>query len=332
MAHEIATIDQEFADAYLELNMASEASAIYTRVIPAFAQLGMQADQARALAYHGQALLMLNDFEHARAALMQARDLYMREGNDVGIALITLTEAQLFYAEGNFDAAYTAALAAEQPFRAAGTWSRVLLARWLQGEAARKHGRVADAAAILAETLAEAEAQVVPQIAQHCLTSLGVLHQAAGDVAAAEDSFKQAVAIIESLRAPLPAEEFRTTFVADKLTPYAELVRLCLADGRPTRVAEALDYVERSRSRALVEMVSGALQPHPRPRDEFEADLYARLEALREELNWFYSQINRPREGGTVRGTAVVAELQAAVRERKAVLLELTRQLQQRGQ
>ena len=32
--------------------------------------------------------------------------------------------------------------------------------------------------------------------------------------------------LLEDLRAPLPAEEFRTAFIADKLMAYNELVRL----------------------------------------------------------------------------------------------------------
>ena len=36
--------------------------------------------------------------------------------------------------------------------------------------------------------------------------------------------------VAEDLRAPLPAEEFRTAFFADKLTPYVELTRLALDD------------------------------------------------------------------------------------------------------
>lgn len=68
------------------------------------------------------------------------------------------------------------------------------------------------------------------------------------------------VALLATMRAPLPAEEFRTAFVADKLTPYVEMVRLCLTEGR---LVEALDYVERMRARALVELLGGALQFRP---------------------------------------------------------------------
>jgi CHAT domain-containing protein len=145
----------------------------------------------------------------------------------------------------------------------------------------------------------------------------------------AEKAFKQAIAIIEDLRAPLPAEEFRTAFLADKLTPYTELVRLCLSNG-VDRSAEALDYVERARSRALVDRLGGASLVSRKPQDDFEAGLLAQLEELRGELNWFYNQINRPSSEGP-RSVEATAALHQEVRQRETSVLEIQRQLSQHG-
>jgi CHAT domain-containing protein len=332
LPHESAIAELELADAYLELNLAPEAAAIYARVIPTFAALGLRAEQARALAHHGRAQLWLGQTEPARAALAQARALYAAEANPVGGAVVTLTEAQLHYAEGDYTEAMAAAERAEAPLAEARTWGRLLLARWLRGEAARAHGQMRQARSILEAALREAEQQATPQVAQRCHTSLGLLSATAGHTTEAEAAFKRAIALIEDLRAPLPAEELRTAFVADKLTSYAELARLCLDDGRPERVAEALGYVERARSRALLDMLGGALTAQLKPDDPFEAELLTRLEALREELNWFYSQINHPRDSAASRSASMMAALHDAVREREEAVLEITRQLQQRGQ
>jgi CHAT domain-containing protein len=331
MPHESAIAELELADAYLELNLAPEAAAIYGRIIPTFAELGLRAEQARALAHHGRAHLLLGQIEPARAALAEARALYVAEANPVGEAVVSLTEAQLHYAAGHYAEAVWVAAQADAPLAEAGAWGRSLLARWLCGEAARALGQAREARRILEAALREADQHVAPQVTQRCHTSLGLLAATAGNAVEAEASFKQAIAIIEDLRAPLPAEEFRTAFVADKLTPYAELARLCLDDGRPERVAEALGYVERARSRALVDMLGGALTARLKPDDPFEAELVRRLETLREELNWFYSQINHPRDSLASRSAAVMASLHEAAREREAAVLEITRQLRQRG-
>ena len=331
MPHQSAVAELELADAYLELNLGSEARAVYQRVIPTFEELGMRAEQARALAQAGRAAVIDGDVAAAHELLARARTLYAAEGNLVGEAYVTLAEAQLHLSEDDHAATAVLAAQAEAPLARAGARRRMLLARWMRGEAARAQGQERLAQILLDTTLREAEQQALPQIAERCHTSLGLLAAARGETAKAEDSFRRAVALIEDLRAPLPAEEFRTAFVADKLAPYDELVRLCLTDSGKTRVTEALCYTERARSRALVEMLSGSLAVRPRPRDEFEAGLLEQLGRLREELNWFYSRINRPEEADAARGAAAMQALHDAVRERETRALEIMRQLQQRG-
>ncbi|MDQ3702547.1 MAG: CHAT domain-containing tetratricopeptide repeat protein [Chloroflexota bacterium] len=331
MAHKSALTELDLADAYLELNLAPEAASIYARVIPIFADSGLRAEQARALAHLARAALLLGQARQAREYLEQATSLYAAEGNVVGAAMVTLIEAQLLHAEGDDAGAATLAAQAEGPLATAGAWGRLLLARWLRGEAPRRLGDVELARSLFQGTLRDAEAQVVPQVAQRCHTSLGLLSAATGDREAAEIAFRRAVTLIEGMREPLPAEEFRTAFVADKLVPYTELVRLHLADGSPEGIVEALGYVERARSRALVEMLAGAVTSRPEPRDAFETELLARLDELREDLNWFYSQMERAPMGDVSRGVSPLMALQDAIRDRETAVLEISRQMQQRG-
>jgi len=329
MPHEVATVEQDVADAYLELNLAPEAYDLYARVVHVFSKHGMQAEQARALANYARAARTLGRYQDAQRLLNQSRMLYAAEGNTVGAAAVALIEAQLHIADREFAKAERVAASAEATLRQAGAQGRLLLARWVHGEAVRAQGRALEARMLLQDVLYESEQQTAPQIAQRCHTSLGLLAMASGERAQAEEAFKRAVELIEDLRAPLPAEEFRTAFVADKLTPYAELIRLCLADGTFERSVEALKYVERSRSRALLDMLGGTLSIRPKPRDDFEAQLLARITELREDLNWLYSQINRSTEGDVSRSVAAVEDLYTTVRHRESELSTLMRQLQQ---
>jgi CHAT domain-containing protein/tetratricopeptide (TPR) repeat protein len=332
MVHESAIAEQEIADAYLELNLAPEAAEIYARIIPTFDKLEMRAEQARALAYKGRACLLLGQTRQTHKLLAQARALYAAEGNTVGEAIVTLAEAQLYHANGNFASAAEAAARAEPPLKEAGAWERLLLSRWIMGEAARAQGDAREARKIFDSALRDAELQALPQLAQRCHTSLGLLYAEAGFPDSAEASFKRAIELIEDLRALLPGDEFRTAFVGDKLIPYIELVRICLDHPGGARVEEAFGYVERSRSRALADLLNGSVGFLPKPRDRFEAELFTRLEELREELNWFYSQIDLPPEASAPRAPAMMASLHASVRERESAVLEITRQLQHRGE
>jgi CHAT domain-containing protein len=331
MAHESAIAEQEQAEAYLELNLAPEAAEIYARIVPTFADMGMRAEQARALLYHGRASLLLGRVKEARRLLADARGLYSAEGNAIGEAMVRLVEAQLFYDEKDYLAASESAMQAERPLAEAGTWSRALTARWLRGESARAQGKERRARLLFDSTLRDAEAQALPQVAQRCYTSLGILDGDAGNSEGAEASFKSAISIIEELRALLPSDEFRTAFVTDKLVPYERIIGICLSESGSDRVIDALNYVERARSRTLVEMLNGTVQFRIKPRDDFEAELLARLEELREELNWFYSQINRTPDSEEPRSPKSSTALRGEVREREGKMLEILRQLQQRG-
>lgn len=329
MPHQSATAEQEIADAYLELNLLPEAIAIYERVIPTFAELGMRAEQARALAHNGRAFVLLGKVSEASDLLTEARRLYSAEGNEVGEAMVALTQAQLDYHQGNYAVANLTAAEAEPRLAVSGSWRKLLMARWLRGEAERAQGHSSVAKTILEQTLLEANQNEQPQVAERCHTSLGLVASMMGDPQSAEQAFKHAVALTEELRAPLPGEEFRTAFFSDKLVPYNELVRVCLADGA-NRVSEAFSYVERARSRALVDELSGNLSLQTEARDSFEAELLKQLADLRQELNYLYNQINS--SGRQARLAEAELEIaREALRDREQKTLEIMRQLQHRS-
>ncbi|GAB4430796.1 MAG: CHAT domain-containing protein [Chloroflexi bacterium OHK40] len=327
MPHESAYADLELAEAYLELNLVPEAATILGRVITLFAELGMRSEQAWALAHYGQALVRLGDVVRATRHFAEARQLFAAEGNLVSVAMVTLFEAQLLYRAQEYSEAARLAADAEAVFRGAGFGRRQYVAAWLRGEALRAHGDHVAARQILEETLRAAEASAAPQIAQRCTTSLGLLAATLDDLLAAEAYFLRAVVIAEQMRAPLPAEEFRTAFLSDKRSPFAELTRICLATNR---TSQSLAFIERARSRALVEMLGETPAPEKRPRDPFEARLVERLKQLRSELNWYYQRIARVQttQGD---GAPILGKLQAEAIERETALLELTRQIEQQG-
>ena len=321
--------EHEIADTYLELNLAPEALAIYERVIPTFAQHGMRAEEARAHAYGGRTLMLLGRTKEAQRWLDQAQKLYAAEQNPVGAALVELTHAQLLYREGRFEGARMMASKAEPPLLMSGSWQRLLLARWLRGEADRVLGNLEQARDLLEHTLFDAEAHGQPQIAERCLSSLGAVALAKADAKLAEASFKKAIELTEELRAPIPGEEFRTAFFSNRMSPYHELAALCLREG-DARAVEALAFVERARSRVLADALAGRISLAPQARDDFEAHLYGQIGKLREELNYLYNQMHR-----SVRGAVQIqesnSELERELLGRENKLLEITRQLQHRG-
>lgn len=289
----------------------------------------MRAEQARAQAYKGRALMWLGRTKEAQRALDQAQRLYAAEENPVGAALVELTHAQLLYREGKFEGARMLASQAEPALLMSGSWQRLLLARWLRGEADRALGNLAAARELLQQTLHESEAHGQPQIAERCFSSLGAVALNEGDLKLAEVNFRKAIELTEELRAPIPGEEFRTAFFSSRMSPYHELAKLCLTNS-DERAAEALGFVERARSRALADALAGRIVLSTDARDDFEAHLQRQVGKLREELNYLYNQMHRSVRG-TVQTPARNSELERELLERERNLLEITRQLQHRG-
>jgi CHAT domain-containing protein/tetratricopeptide (TPR) repeat protein len=318
MPHQSALAEREIADAYLELNLVPEAGEIYSRVTETFATLGLRADEARAFASRGRAEFLLGDHDAALASLKRARELYEAEGNKVGEALVSLSQAQLHHAQGDDETALEIVVPAEKELSAFGGWHQILLARWLLAEIERSLGHTERAQEIFTDAVQDSIREGQPQITERCYTGLGVIAISKGDTKTAEQNFRKAIAVTEELRSPLPGEEFKTAFFANKLVPYRELLRICLLGGEE-RFSEALSLVESARSRALVDSLGGEHEPATDARDAFESQLLKQLESLRGELNYLYREMNQRQ-----------SDVQSALRERESKVLEITRQLHHR--
>jgi len=98
-----------------------------------------------------------------------------------------------------------------------------------------------------------------PGIADHAgfywmlLHDRGRLAERDGDTGAAIRYYRDAVDAIERLRASINTEASRIGFISDKQEVYFDLIRLLVAGGS---VASAFEYVERSKSRALVDLLA----------------------------------------------------------------------------
>lgn len=322
--HESAVSELELAEAYTELNLPAEAAAIYARVSATFAALEMRAEQARALLNHGRACAELGSPEEAAALLDEARTLFNAQGNAVGVALVTLAEAQIAYMAGDQAAVAAAAGRAAPALATAGALREATLARWLAADAARALGRP-DAGPALQAALLEAEGAGALRVVQRCHTSLARLALAHGDYPAAEAALRRAVDAAEAVRAPIPADEIRAAFARETLAPYAELARLCLDDPQGSRVDEALIFAEAGRARALLDMLGGTPRlPAVANTPVASADL-ARLHELRAELNWLYSRLARPLDPDESPAARAIQHEAALQRERE--LAELRRRL-----
>ncbi len=85
------------------------------------------------------------------------------------------------------------------------------------------------------------------------LLDRGRITRMEGKEAIAAQLLREAVDVIERQRSSIRSEAGRIGYVGDKQAIYQELVALLISGGRP---AEAFEYVERSKSRALVDLLA----------------------------------------------------------------------------
>jgi len=140
------------------------------------------------------------------------------------------------------------------------------------------------------------------------LVNLGTVQERRGFHVDAVQSYRQAIAAVESLRAQLKAEEARTGFLGKSLAPYERLIALYLRE--PGGEEEAFEVVERAKARAFIELLAG--KPL-RPPEAVPAAMLEREAALRQALGTLYAM--HLHAGAAGPGAARVASLETELED-----------------
>ena len=316
MPHQTAIAELEIADVYLELNLLEEAFSIYKKVVEQLRHLKMQSEEARARANFGRVAVLRNDLSTARKQLKRAAQLYILEKNKVGAATVKIAQANLELTQKNYRTSLQIAKEIENLLSSSENLRHKLSARFIKAEALRNLGEDAEAAKQLREIFADSVKFEQPNTAQSAQISLGKIAVAQNDFRRAEKHFKRAIQLIETLRAPLAAEEFRIAFLANKLAPFECLTKIYLSENK---IEKAFLMIERARARVLSENLGESFTAAVNPKAS--KTLQKKLETLREELNWFYSRLNRADESD-------IKNLQAEAGRREKLIADVMRQIE----
>lgn len=314
MPHQTAIADLEIADIYLELNLADEALSIYERIAEEFKKLKMRGEEARTRANFGRAAILSGKTAQARNELKKAARLYEKEHNKTGAASVKIALANLEISHKNYKNALKSAGEAESLLTKSTNLRLKLAARFFKGESLAALGNFSEAEQILRKNYADALRQEQRNIAQSSLNSLGKIYLQRGELSRAQRLFKRSIKIIESLRAPLAGEEFRMSFLADKLAPFENLAKIYLAQNK---FKQAFAMIENARARTLSENLQ--TESNPDSNEKNASKTTKKLAALREELNWFYSKLNRAEE-------SEYAEILTEVKKREKQISDVLRQ------
>lgn len=327
-AMEVAVVALYRADLYAACNLDAELLAISTENWQTFTDRAMQWQAARAALHQAVAWQRLGDLLQAESRLARARQMFVHMGDELWAHLTDLAQATLAYTQGDYERVQSLARVALIFFQEHGLPLRAAECRLLLTQSLLALGQTTEAAAHCQDALTLAESLDAPALAYQAQHGLGCAALAQGQPATALTYFRQAVTTIESLRQRVPVEEFRLGFLEDKLPVYRDAILTCLDLGL---TAEALHYVERAKSGALVDLLLARLAHPDSDATPPDRALAARLEALREALNWHHSKL--PRADTIARGMtgeATAGSTWAAITALEREMGVVWRDLQQR--
>ena len=284
-------------DAYLALNLHGESLDAYRRAIPFLESAGFSHHLAHVYWSVGIALTAQKEFEEARQAFDQAAAMFRQQQNPQLLSAVLLEQSALETARGRTESAaalvqeaLTLLANSDYPIQTIYAYLRSAeLALLTAPPNLAQAETLLNAAQPLVETLA------LPHLRYRLQGRWGQLHRQRGDGAAAERALLLAIDEIEALRSTLVQERMRASFLDDKLSIYQELMELYLDRGNPE---QAFQVAERSKSRALADLLSGAIQTQVEAiTDERQGDTaaeprhLAQLRALLAELNAIYNEM-----------------------------------------
>lgn len=319
----LAQTDLEESDLYLSLNLPDEALRLAQQAERAFAETGMIFELGRARTNHAVALARLGQGERADLLLEEAGGMFANQGNETWTAHTRLQRAEIMARQGYGRQAIQFANEAASQYEKLGSMTKQVYARIIIANAWADGKEWQQALQELAKARHGLGDLAAPWLEQRIEACLGRVYEGMGERVRAIEHYQTAAGQIEQMAATLTAEEHRTAYVTDKLAPYEALVALYAPDDP----AEAFQWAERAKSRALVDMLAAGIRPRLKPDDGVSADPIKRLQEVREELNWLYTRLTRgttdDQPGIPAAGPNIWVKIQELEREATSLWREL---------
>jgi tetratricopeptide (TPR) repeat protein len=320
-----ALCDLDLAELYLQLNAYDDALESATLARHQFAELKMNYEYAKATMSSGLAQWHLNRAAQAEVALGDAQRLFQQEGNHIYTALCDLHLSQVQRRKHDFDRALALGREAYEIFAQYHTTAKAAYAQLKMAELHAERGDVKQAEALCDQVLKTINGLEAPWLKYQCHHLKGQLSADAGDTTKAYAGYALAIKYIEQLRGQIRVDEFKTTFLKDKLRVYEDMVELCLRSGSEDNLREAFAYVEAAKSRTLVDLLSSTAKAKATSEHR---EWHERWDQLREELDWFYNKLNQNDLTGGQRAAEIGVALRDEIRAREMELSKLLRRLQ----
>lgn len=249
----IAVVSVRLGDIHYYQGNFPQALDYYQRSVNLYEKLGSRQDVAHPLLRIGDAYFAQNDNSRALEYYRRSLKICEQTFDKGGAAFLLIRIAEVYAAQGRYEEAddfYRRSLKLQEDLGiksiAATTLNGIGSIRYRQGN----YGEAARLSARAAELAKEGNA---PEVLWKTLTSLGQAYRALNQADRAQQSFDEAVAILEKMRGQLVgSERDQQLFFENKTVPYVEMVGLLIAQNK---VTEAFHYAEMAKGRMLLDVL-----------------------------------------------------------------------------
>ncbi len=309
----VVEVALEMVHCYAGLNRHADALALAERLVKLGEDNASPTEGAKARLACAQSLAALGQVERALTELDLAAEAFAASGQSAELAATDLLRARLHLVARDWSAAVDAAGQALLAFEERGAaiprvQAELALARAHLGaedaSAAREHARAA---------LAHAADRDLLPLTYQAHHALGRAADVEHDTSTALAEYDSAVYDLERVQNRL-ATQLRLEFLGDKLQVFHDAIDTALRCGE---VHRALAYLERAKSRALVDYLTSNADVQVRARDPAEQTRLDKLTTLRDEHHWFLSRLNGLLAEEAPPGEAECAELRVSIAQRE---------------
>jgi len=325
-AYHHALCNLDLAELYLELNLSAEAGELAQQGYDGFHKLGMGYESAKCLAFSAMAASQIGRAFEGLKRFADAREIFVREKNQAWPSLIDLYRALVFFNEGRFFEARRHCADALDAFDALKLNTKAVMAHLLLARIAVRTDEPEQALQHAKAALGKLAGLEAPLLTYQTYLLLGDLFLGNSEAAKqspdeAYASYQTARLSLETLRSSLRGEELKIAFVKNRLEVYENLVAICLGKSDSVALEEAFSYVEQAKSRSLMDLF---VRPAPALIDNApgQSQLVRTIRDLREELNWYYSRIEKEQLQPEQPSPERIAALQEQANQREKELVE----------
>ena len=288
-----------------------------------FHDLGFGYEAAKALGFAAIASSRQGQAFEAVKLFAQAKEMFVRDQNQVWPSLIDLYQALVLFTEGRLFEARRLCAAAHEFFRTSPMRGKAVVAELLLARIALRLSDTRLAKQHCETALTGLENLDSPTLLYQAEFLMGEVERITGNEDAAYESYCRARAAVERLRSSLRGEELKIAFFENKLEVYESLVDICLR--RQNSFEEAFAYIEQAKSRTLMDLLNQPVHV-PTAADPGQSDLVRSIRNLREELNWYYNLIEREQLRPEERSQERVQQLEQQARSRESDLMRAVKE------